>query len=315
MGDQRGVMSTGPFEELVEQYRRWLTFERCLSVGRIEAYVREARRFLRERQDRDLKGLALDEVTSYVVQGCRRRRSGSARDLVTGLRSLLGYLYLEGITDRQLAPAVPTPAGWRGTWLPKGLTAEELAALLAVFDASTVIGRRDYAIVVILARLGLRAGEVTALRLDDLDWAQGEIVVHGNKANRTERLPLPVDVGEAVVAYLRDRPSQDRLPGGVHAGQWCRRAVGSGSVGRCEACCRPGRAGLGQCASAASQRRHRHVAGRGFALRGGSGPAPAQQPGHCPLRQGRLRCPAGGGAAVAGVCGMSALTGAARRPT
>jgi site-specific recombinase XerD len=204
MGDQRGVMSTGPFEELVEQYRRWLTFERCLSAGRIEAYVREARRFLRERQGRELRGLTLDEVTGYVVQGCRRRRSGSARDLVTGLRSLLGYLYLEGITDRQLAPAVPTPAAWRGTWLPKGLTAEELAALLAAFDASTVIGRRDYAVVVMLARLGLRAGEVCALTLDDLDWAQGEIVVHGNKANRTERLPLPVDVGEAIVAYLRD---------------------------------------------------------------------------------------------------------------
>jgi site-specific recombinase XerD len=198
------VLSTGPFEELVEQYRRWLTFERCLSAGRIEAYVREARRFLRERQGRDLKGLALDEVTSYVVQGCRRRRSGSARDLVTGLRSLLRYLYLEGITECQLARAVPTPAAWRGTWLPKGLTADELAALLGAFDASTVIGRRDYAIVVMLARLGLRAGEVTALTLDDLDWAHGEIVVHGNKANRTERLPLPVDVGEAIVAYLRD---------------------------------------------------------------------------------------------------------------
>mgnify|MGYP003543156091 FL=1 len=117
---------------------------------------------------------------------------------------MLRYLYLEGITDRQLAPAVPTPAGWRGTWLPKGLTAEELAALLGAFDASTAIGRRDYAIVVMLARLGLRAGEVTALTLDDLDWAQGEIVVHGNKANHTERLPLPVDVGEALVGYLRD---------------------------------------------------------------------------------------------------------------
>jgi site-specific recombinase XerD len=89
-------MSTGRFEELVEQYRRWLTFERCLSAGRIEAYVREARRFLRIWDGQDLKVLALDEVTSYVVQGCRRRRSGSARNLVAGLRSLLRYLHLEG---------------------------------------------------------------------------------------------------------------------------------------------------------------------------------------------------------------------------
>lgn len=204
MRDQRGVTSTGPFEELVEQYRGWLATERRLAARTIASYVREARLFLGECDGQDLKGLALDEVTSYVVQGCRQRRWGSAKELVVGLRSLLRYLYLEGITDRQLAPAVPAPAGWRGTWLPQGLTTEELAALLAAFDDSTAIGRRDHAIVVMLARLGLRAGEVAAFSLHDLDWAQGEIVVHGNKGNHTERLPLPVDVGEAVVAYLRD---------------------------------------------------------------------------------------------------------------
>jgi site-specific recombinase XerD len=207
MGDQRGVMLTGLFEELVDQYRRWLATERRLSASRVRSYVREAHRFLWACEGQDLKVLALDKVTSYVVDECRRRRLGSAKELVAGVRSLLRYLYLEGITDRQLAPAVPTPAGWRGTRLPKGLTGEELAALLAAGDTDTALGRRDHAIVVLLARLGLRAGEVAALMLDDLDWTRGEIVVRG-KGNHTERLPLPVDVGEALVAFLRDgRPA------------------------------------------------------------------------------------------------------------
>jgi site-specific recombinase XerD len=207
MGDQCGVSLTGPFEEFVEPYRRWLATERGLSASRVGSYVREARRFLRACEGEDLKVLALDRVTSYVVEECGRRRLGSAKELVAGVRSLLRYLYLEGITDRQLAPAVPTAAGWRGTWLPQGLTIDELVAMLAACDTSTPLGRRDCAIVVLLGRLGLRACEVAALTLDDLDWAQGEIVVRG-KGNLTERLPLPVDVGEALVACLRDGRSK-----------------------------------------------------------------------------------------------------------
>jgi integrase/recombinase XerD len=207
MGDQRGVTLTGPFGELVEQYRGWLATERRLSTSRVRSYLREARRFLRACEGQDLKVLALDKVTNYVVDECRRRRLGSAKELVAGVRSLLRYLYLEGITDRQLAPAVPAPASRRGGGLPRGLGAEQVTALLAGCDDSTPVGRRDYAIVVVLVRLGLRAGEVAALCLEDVDWDQGEMVVRG-KGNHTERLPLPVDVGEALVAYLRDgRPT------------------------------------------------------------------------------------------------------------
>ena len=143
-----------------------------------------------------------------MVRECRRLSVGSAKNLAAGLRSLLRYLYLEGVTDRELAQAVPAPASRRGGGLPRGLGAEEVTALLASCDDSTPLGRRDHAIVVMLVRLGLRAGEVAALSLDDVDWAHGELVVRG-KGDHTERLPLPVDVGEALVAYLQDgRPRE-----------------------------------------------------------------------------------------------------------
>ena len=202
MKDQ-GVVLTGALEELVERYEGWLVAERSLAAATIKYYVWAARLFLFERGGRDLKSLMLGEVTSFVVGQCPRFSVGHAKNLVTGLRSLLGYLYVEGVTDCQLAPAVPTPSGWHGSNLPRGLGADALAALLGGGDDASAVGRRDHAIVVLLARLGLRVGEVAALTLDDIDWRRGEIVVRG-KGSRTEALPMPVDVGEAVVGYLHD---------------------------------------------------------------------------------------------------------------
>ena len=128
------------------------------------------------------------------------------------LRSLLRFLHLEGVLERSLAGAVPSVYGPRLSGLPKRLEPGQADALLASCDTSTVIGRRDLAILTVLARLGLRAAEVAALSLEDIDWRAGELVVHG-KGGRSERLPLPLDVGEAIVGYLRDgRPesAQDR---------------------------------------------------------------------------------------------------------
>jgi integrase len=145
-----------------------------------------------------------------VAQG--RQRPKSVKRMVTALRSLLGFLHVEGIVDQPLATAVPSVAGWTQTGLPKALDAEQVAALLACCDERTATGRRDLAILTLLVRLGLRAGEVAALRLDDIDWRRGEITVRG-KGNRRDRLPLPADVGERIVAYLGDgRPesTQDR---------------------------------------------------------------------------------------------------------
>src|ERR1035438_603091 len=167
----RGAMMTDPrqtaaAQALIEHYRDWLVAERGLATGTIRSYVPTARLFLSECSRLDLQSLTLGEVNSFVVRECRRRSTGSAKNLVKGLRSLLRYLYLEGLTDRPLAPAVPTPAGWRDN-LPRGLGADELRALLAEDGGAGPLGRRDHAIVVMLARLGLRAGEVAALGLDD----------------------------------------------------------------------------------------------------------------------------------------------------
>jgi site-specific recombinase XerC len=145
-------------------------------------------------------------VAAFVVSQCRARRSGSAKVTVTALRSLLRFLFLQGYTPCPLAQAVPTATGWADQSLPRALSAKALAELLESCDRHTVVGTRDFAMLTLLARLGLRAGEVAALTLDDIDWHHGEMVVRG-KGGRQEQLPLPVDVGEAIVAYLRHRPS------------------------------------------------------------------------------------------------------------
>lgn len=122
------------------------------------------------------------------------------------MRSLLRFLHLEGITERSLLGAVPLVASWRLSALPKALEPGEVARLLAACDRRTSIGRRDAAMLLLLVRLGLRAGEVAGLELGDIDWRAGELVVH-SKGGRDERVPIPDDVGRAIVGYLqRGRP-------------------------------------------------------------------------------------------------------------
>lgn len=203
-----------PVEALMERYRGYLSAERGLAAGSVERYGGPARLFLSERQQPDgldLDGLTVGEVTAFVVRECRARRTGSAKVLVTALRSLLRFLFLEGLTSRPLAQAVPTATGWADRSVPRPLAAKAVSALLASCDQDSLVGRRDFAVLTVLYRLGLRAGEVAGLRLDDLDWRLGEIVVRG-KGSSQERLPLPVDVGEAVVAYLQQRPRVDCRP-------------------------------------------------------------------------------------------------------
>ena len=200
-----------PEERLLARYRDYLTTERGLATATVDLNVRMVRPFLVDRVEArhgalDLEHLAAGEVTAFVVTYGRRRPKSVAR-MVTALRSLLGFLHVEGITDRSLATAVPSVAGWTQTGLPKALDDDQVAALLASCDQHTATGCRDLAILTVLARLGLRAGEVAALRLDDIDWRRGEITMRG-KGNRHDRLPLPADVGERIVTYLRNgRPA------------------------------------------------------------------------------------------------------------
>jgi site-specific recombinase XerD len=193
-----------PVEALLSRYARYLAGERGLAEATIRRNVELVRPFVAgwDRAGRvALEQLSAGEVTAFVVAWCRDAGGGTASRMVTALRSLLGFLYVDGLIDQPLATVVPSVAAWKLTGLPKALDAGGVAALLASCDQGTAVGRRDLAILTVLARLGLRASEAAALRLDDIDWRRGEITVRG-KGNRHDRLPLPADVGQAIVAYL-----------------------------------------------------------------------------------------------------------------
>jgi integrase/recombinase XerD len=201
-----------PVEMMLGRYRRFLIVERSLAHVTARCYVDMARPFLERRLSAD--GLALDlghltaaAVVSFVVAQCPRQSRGAAKLTVTALRSLLGFLHLDGIIEQSLVSAVPSVVGRRLVGLPKGLDSDQVRRLLASCDDRTRRGCRDIAILTMLVRLGMRSGEVAKLRLDDIDWRAGEIVVHG-KASCTERLPLPPDVGDTLATYLqRGRPA------------------------------------------------------------------------------------------------------------
>jgi len=203
------VTPQGPLEELLADYCRYLSIERGLSDHtELDAYGPAARLFLSGRENPD--GLGLDrlsaaEVSSFLARECPRRSMSGARDLVCALRSVLRYLHLAGLTAVPLVWAVPSVADLRDRTLPRGLDPAAVRRMLASCDRRTLTGLRDFAILLLLSRLGLRAGEVAAITLEDLDWRGGLLLVHG-KGSREDALPLPVDVGEAIVAYLRRRP-------------------------------------------------------------------------------------------------------------
>jgi site-specific recombinase XerD len=204
------VVAQGPLEELLEDYGRYLSVERGLSAHTVvHAYGPAARLFLAGRDDPDglgLERLCAADVTSFLARECPKRSVPGARDLVCALRSFLRYLHLAGRIEVPLVWAVPSVADLRDRTLPRGLEPAAVKKLLASCDRRRLVGRRDFAILLLLSRLGLRGGEVAGLRLDDIDWRRGELLVRG-KGGRHDTLPLPVDVGEAVVSYLRRRPA------------------------------------------------------------------------------------------------------------
>jgi integrase/recombinase XerD len=198
-------MELGPSEELLRRYRRYLLDARGLGDKSAQGYIDMIRPFVGGRavdSGLDWAGLTATDVTVFVRLGCRGRSTGSAQLLTSSLRSFLRYLHVEGLIPRRLDAAVPSVPGSKLAGLPRALDAGEVERLLAACDRRTWIGRRDFAMFMLLVRLGLRAGEVRALCLEDVDWRAGELVVRG-KGNRVERLPLPPDVGEAVAAYLQ----------------------------------------------------------------------------------------------------------------
>jgi site-specific recombinase XerD len=196
---------TSPCDRLLDRYREYQFVERGLVASTVELNVRMVRPFLADHVSADdgqldLQRLSAGEVAAFVVAQSRKRPRSVGR-LVTGLRSLLRFLYIDGVIEMPLADAVPSVACWSLSGVPKALSSDQVTKLLTSCDRSTPTGCRDLAILRLLVRLGLRAGEVAALRLDDIDWRRGEITVRG-KGNRVDRLPLPDDVGQAIVEYL-----------------------------------------------------------------------------------------------------------------
>lgn len=196
----------GPVEAMLSDFACYLTQERGLSVLTVRRDTDLVRPFLASRVVGAGDALGLDsltaaEVTAFMLARSQSDSPATVQRTGTALRSLLRFLHLRGEIGASLVGAVPSAANWKLAGLPKYLTPEQTGLLLASCDRATAVGRRDLAILTLLSRLGLRAGEVAALRLEDIDWRCGEITVLG-KGNRLDRLPLPADVGEALVSYL-----------------------------------------------------------------------------------------------------------------
>lgn len=201
-----------PVEALVIGYRHWLIAERGLAAMTVLRYETLARRFLTGRvtptDELGVAGLDGAVVSRFLLGECERVCLGSAKGKVAELRSLLRFLHVRGLTPRSLAESVPGVAGWRETTIPPTMPQADIEALLANCDRSTLDGARDRAMLMLLARLGLRSIEIARLQIDDLNWRGGDLLIRG-KARRDDRLPIPEDVGAALAEYLTLRGRQE----------------------------------------------------------------------------------------------------------
>ena len=211
-----------PAAALLARCKEYLRQERSLEESTIAGYLRFAHEFVTERLDRNTPrpdSLRAGDVREFLLARVRRLAPRRAQYMATALRSFLRFLFLRGETETDLALAVPTVRQWRLSSVPRYLPARDVERLLRACDRSSATGRRDHAVLLLLARLGLRAGEVLAIELDDLRWREGEIVVRGKGLVR-DRLPLLPDVGKALALYLQ----KDRPPGSSRRVFLCRRA-------------------------------------------------------------------------------------------
>lgn len=198
-------------DALLDAFEVFLIDERGLAGCTARAYVARARRFLGWcAPDGDVDRLVTADVTGAVAREVGLVSVGSVQFFVAGVRAFLRFCHVRGLIGADLSAAALAVTGRRSSFLPKGISQGDARALLSSCDRRTPAGHRDFAVLTVLMRLGLRASEVASLTLDDFDWRVGEITVHG-KAGRVDRLPVPVEVGEAVTAYLvRGRPASSR---------------------------------------------------------------------------------------------------------
>jgi site-specific recombinase XerD len=203
------VHDKSPLTDILNRYEKHLRSERGLVTATITGYQPFIRKFLVERfreQPFSLRKLKASDISDFVLLHGRSMAVRRAQLMTTAFRSFFRFLFQKKELQADLAASVPTVANWRLSTVPKFLTPKEIERVLKACDRRTAVGRRDYAILLLLARLGLRAGEVVALQLEDINWRAGEILIRG-KGLLHDRMPLPADAGEALAAYLRrDRP-------------------------------------------------------------------------------------------------------------
>jgi len=194
-----------PVEQVVQEFERYLLNERALAQTTAVHYASFVRGFLANRFCRGpikLSQLCAGDVVRFVQRQARRLHLKQAKLLTTALRSFLHYLRYRGEILHDLSGAVPTVANWSMTSIPRAIPPDLVRRLLASINRHTALGRRDYAILLLLARLGLRGGEVARIELEDVDWKAGSVSVR-RKGGQHGVLPLPADVGAAITAYLR----------------------------------------------------------------------------------------------------------------
>jgi len=204
------VVLRSAVDDLLDEYEQFLVKERGLEASTRSYYRSYAQKFLSHRfgsSSLELSRLNANDITGFILHESETSSVGTTKLMVTVVRSLLRFLHLRGDLQSDLVGAVPAVAGWRQAGVPKFISPRELRLLLKSCDRRTHVGRRDFAILLLLARLGLRSCEVAAVELDDIDWRAGELILHG-KGRTESRLPLPSDVGQAIAGYLqRGRPS------------------------------------------------------------------------------------------------------------
>lgn len=202
-------IASSPSQRLADRYRAFLKEERGLDRATVYNYSRHIDRFLTEHFGTGpvgLRALGTSHITTFVRKHAPRGGLGLAAQMVTGLRSFFRFAQLQGLIGSDLAAVVPAVPTWEGAGPPKHLSRKEVQRVLTACERSTVRGKRDYAILLLLARLGLRAGEIVALQLDDIDWVNAQLTVRSKKGDGWARLPLPIDVGRALARYLQARP-------------------------------------------------------------------------------------------------------------
>jgi hypothetical protein len=188
IGAEPPPRTASPTDELLESFAHYLRTERALAAGTVGLYVDHARRFLAGRDAEGWAGVTSGEVTRAVLERSCAVSVSTAQNFVAALRALLRFGFVHGHMAADLSPTALAVTGRRRSTLPLGITHAQARAILAGCDRRRAIGRRDYAIIVLLLRLGLRRSEVAGLTLDDIDWRAGELVVRG-KGSRSDRLP------------------------------------------------------------------------------------------------------------------------------